>query len=55
MSNKRTEHCTFAVLNHYGKCIAYCSKNTGDVDCKGIKHETIKEYQARVEAERKLH
>lgn len=51
----RTEHCHFAVTNHHGKCVAYCSKNTGDEDCIGIKHETLKEYEKRVNDERRLH
>lgn len=51
---KRQEHCAFAVLDNHGKCIAYCSKNSGDEDCIGNKHESLKEFQARVLAERRL-
>jgi hypothetical protein len=51
---KRQEHCAFPVLDHNGKCIAKCSKNTYHEDCIGKKHETIAEYQARVEVERRL-
>jgi hypothetical protein len=51
---KRTEHCAFPVLDKNGKCIAACVHNTGDEDCIGIKHETINEYQDRIETEREL-
>jgi len=51
---KREEKCAFALLNHYGKCTACCSKNSGDEDCTGIKHETTKEYAERLNKERRL-
>jgi len=51
---KRQEHCHFKILNSQGKCIAKCSKNDYHQDCIGNKHETIKEFQARVVAERRL-
>jgi hypothetical protein len=36
--NPREKHCAFAVLNNYGKCVAYCTWNqkTGYLwDCIG--------------------
>jgi hypothetical protein len=51
---KREEHCAFPVLDKNGKCIARCSRNNYHEDCIGNKHESITEYQARVEAERKV-
>jgi hypothetical protein len=47
------DHCTFKKLNKYGKCEALCSKNVGNIDCAGVPHETMEEYQARVLSERK--
>jgi len=64
MTNKsfdmtRAEHCVFAKLDMSGKCIAICSHNRliGGfmVDCMAIKSDTFKEFQDRIEAERKIH
>ena len=49
MKEKRTEHCTFAVLNKStGKCVAACYLNDGDVDCIGIKRKHDKKEGAEV-------
>jgi hypothetical protein len=37
----RAEHCAFAVLDEWGKCIACCSKNNSHFDCIGRKHMMI--------------
>jgi hypothetical protein len=48
------DHCDFKRLDKHRKCIAKCSKNTGNVDCAGVRHETINEYCNRVNVERGL-
>ena len=58
-SMTRAEHCAFAKLDMSGKCIAICSHNrliNGFMcDCIAIKSDTFKEFQDRIEAERKIH
>lgn len=39
----REEHCAFAILDQFGKCIAYCHHNLSrqyEVDCIGNRHVT---------------
>ena len=59
VSMTRAEHCAFAKLDMSGKCIAACVHNRfiGKfmVDCIAIKSDPFKEFEDRIEAERKVH
>lgn len=57
MIDKRETHCAFAVLNRYGKCIAYCHRTLGlgKADCIGREDPSHKQILADIDHDNKLH